>query len=141
MNRLSLFAIQNRINNETEGTTANAGLNVSKHITKAITLDEPADFADVFISVKKPGVTDVELYWRASDDADADLNNVTYTLQETADQVAIPINDNEFQEVHYFCDPLGSGSPFAKIQFKIVMKSSNSAVVPEIKDFRAICST
>ena len=141
MNRLSLFAIQNRINNETEGTTANAGLNVSKHITKAITLDEPADFADVFISVKKPGVTDVELYWRASDDADADLNNVTYTLQETVDSVAIPINDNEFQEVHYFCDPLGSGSPFAKIQFKIVMKSSNSAVVPEIKDFRAICST
>ena len=141
MNRLSLFAIQNRINNETEGTTANAGLNVSKHITKAITLDEPADFADVFISVKKPGATDVELYWRASDDADADLNNVTYTLQDTVDSVAIPTNDNKFQEVHYFCDPLGSGSPFAKIQFKIVMKSSNSAVVPEIKDFRAICST
>ena len=141
MNRLSLFAIQNRINNETEGTTANAGLNVSKHITKAITLDEPADFADVFISVKKPGATDVELYWRASDDADADLNNVTYTLQDTVDSVAIPTNNNKFQEVHYFCDPLGSGSPFAKIQFKIVMKSSNSAVVPEIKDFRAICST
>ena len=73
--------------------------------------------------------------------ADADLNNVTYTLQDTVDSVAIPTNDNKFQEVHYFCDPLGSGSPFAKIQFKIVMKSSNSAVVPEIKDFRAICST
>ena len=141
MNRLSLFAIQNRINNETEGTSANAGLNVSKHITKVITLDEPADEADIFISVKKPAGTDVELYWRASDDADADLSNVAYTLQETVDQVPIPINDRVFKEVHYNADPLGNGNPFAKIQFKIVMKSSNSAIVPEVKDFRAICST
>ena len=141
MNRLSLFAIQNRINSETEGTSANAGLNVSKHITKVITLDEPADEADVFISVKKPAGTDVELYWRASDDADADLSNVAYTLQATVDGTAIPINDRKFQEVHYNPDPLGDGNPFAKIQFKIVLKSSNSAIVPEVKDFRAICST
>ena len=94
--------------------------------------DNPWDALD-----KKPAGYDAS----DSDDADADLNNVTYTLQDTVDSVAIPTNDNKFQEVHYFCDPLGSGSPFAKIQFKIVMKSSNSAVVPEIKDFRAICST
>ena len=141
MNRLSLFAIQNRINSAVEGTSANAGLNVSKHITKVITLDEPADEVDVFLSVKKPAGTDIELYWRASDDADADLSNVAYTLQATTDEVAIPINERKFQEVHYNADPFGDTNPFAKIQFKIVMKSSNSAIVPEVKDFRAICST
>ena len=93
------------------------------------------------MSVKKPAGTDVELYFRASDDADADLSNVAYTLQETVDQVAIPINDRKFQEVHFDTDPLGAGNDFAKIQFKIVMKSTNSAIVPEVKDFRAICST
>ena len=78
---------------------------------------------------------------QASDDADADLSNVAYTLQSTVDGVAIPINERKFQEVHYNPDPFGNGNPFAKIQFKIVMKSSNSAIVPEVKDFRAICST
>ena len=141
MNRLSLFAIQNRINSETEGTSANAGPNVSKHITKVITLDEPADKADVFMSVKKPAGTDVELYFRASDDADADLSNVAYTLAVNETDLAIPINDRKFQEVHFDTDPLGAGNDFAKIQFKIVMKSTNSAIVPEVKDFRAICST
>ena len=73
--------------------------------------------------------------------ADADLSNVAYTLQPTVDGTAIPINDRKFQEIHYNPDPLGDGNPFAKIQFKIVLKSSNSAIVPEVKDFRAICST
>ena len=105
------------------------------------TLDEPADKADVFMSVKKPAGTDVELYFRASDDADADLSNVAYTLAVNETDLAIPINDRKFQEVHFDTDPLGAGNDFAKIQFKIVMKSTNSAIVPEVKDFRAICST
>ena len=70
--------------------------------------------------------------------SDVDINTVAFT--KATPDTTIPTG-NVFKEVHFAEDPLGSGSSFAQIQFKIVMKSTRSSIVPEIKDFRAICST
>ena len=140
MNRASLFGIQNRVNsNSGSEEVASNGPNVAKYFTKVITLDEPADVADVFLNVKQPPLTTVELYFRAlSGGSDVDINTVAFT--KATPETTIPTG-NVFKEVHFAEDPLGSGSSFAQIQFKIVMKSTRSSIVPEIKDFRAICST
>ena len=42
-----------------------------------------------------------------------------------------------FKEAHYYIDP----AAFAKVQFKIVLKTTSSSIIPEVKDLRAICST
>ena len=140
MNRASVFAIQNRINSESGSeAVAQGGPSLSKYITKTIALDEPADVADVFLNVKQPSGTTVELYFRAlTGGSDVDINTVAFT-QATPDNT-IPTGET-FKEVRYQIDPLGSNSSFANIQFKVVLKSTSSSRVPQIKDFRAICST
>ena len=95
--------------------------------------------ADVFLNVKQPSGTTVELYYRAlTGGSDVDINTVAF-IAATPDNT-IPTGET-FKEVRYQIDPLGSGSAFANIQFKVVLKSTSSSKVPQIKDFRAICST
>ena len=136
MNRCSTYSIQNRINSQTGSeAVAQDGPNISKYFTKVVSLDEPADVADVFVNVKKPSACDVEVYFRTVSGSDVDINTVAF-IQATPD---VPIPSGErFREVRYQIDPTGS---FAQIQFKIVLRSTSSSKVPEIKDFRAICST
>jgi len=118
---------------------AQGGPSLSKYITKTIALDEPADVADVFLNVKQPSGTSVELYYRAlTGGSDVDINSVAF-IAATPDNT-IPTGET-FKEVRYQIDPLGENSAFANIQFKIVLKSTSSSKVPQIKDFRAICST
>jgi hypothetical protein len=136
MNRTSLFAIQNRINSEngSEAVIKN-GPNVSKYFTKVINLDEPADTLDVFISAKQPSGTLIELYYRVCD-SDEDIEQVAFVKDDP--EKAIPTG-KVFKEAHYLVDKAGDN--FAKVQFKIVLKSTSSAIIPEVKDLRAICST
>ena len=56
---------------------------------------------------------------------------------------SISINDNPgiFEEVQYDLDPLGANVSFGSMQFKIVMRSTNTSTVPSIRDFRAIAAT
>jgi len=140
MNRLSVNTIQNIISdNGGSETTATGGTEVARYITKKIELAEQADIATVFVNVLKPGGSDVELYFRAVD-GDTDINTVAF------DQVppvggSIPFNETAFQEAQFDIDPFGLGSSYSAIQFKLVLKGTNSSQPPLVKDFRAICAT
>ena len=136
MNRTSLFAIQNRINSD-NGSEAviKDGPNVCKYFTKVVSLDEPADVLDVFISAKQPAGTLIELYSRVCD-SDEDIEQVAFVKHDPVK--AIPTG-KVFKEAHYLVDK--AGNFFSKVQFKIVLKSTSSAIIPEVKDLRAICST
>ena len=46
-----------------------------------------------------------------------------------------------FEEVQYDIDPLGANVSFGSMQFKIVLRSTNTSTVPTVKDFRAIAAT
>ncbi len=140
MNRLSANSIQNIITSTgaSEEVTSGGG-EISKYITKKIELAEQADIATVFVNVLKPGGSDVELYFRAVD-GDTDINTVAF------DQVppvggSIPFNETAFQEAQFDIDPFGLGSSYSAIQFKLVLKGTNSSQPPLVKDFRAICAT
>jgi hypothetical protein len=141
MDGTSLIAVQNRIIDNTVGNElgATGGNQLARYLTKKIELAEEADKIDVFIGVNRPRSANVDLYWRVIEGGSSiDIETVAWTA--AAPTVAIAINDNPsaFKDIEYSIDPTGS---FGTMQFKIVMRSSNSATVPQVKDFRAIAST
>ena len=143
LNRTSLVTVQNIIDNVSSGNelSATGGNQLARYITKPVTLAEEADTVDVFLNVNRPRAANVDLYWRVLEGgSSADITTVNWTLANPTSPTAIPVNDNPsiFREIQYTFDPAGS---FGTMQFKIVLRSSNSSTVPLVKDFRAIAST
>jgi hypothetical protein len=138
LNRCSVFTIENLINSQSGSeAVVRGGPNVSKYITKKVELAEEADVATVYINALKPGFATIELYYRAlTSSSVSQIGDVAWVLASPT--TTIPSSSRQFNEVRYDIDPAGS---FGQIQFKIVMKSTNSSQPPLIKDFRAICAT
>ena len=140
MNRLSANSIQNIITSTgaSEEVTSGGG-EISKYITKKIELAEQADIATVFVNILKPGGSDVELHFRAVN-GDTDITTVAFDKVSPVGGI-IPFNATQFQEVQFDVDPFGINASYSAIQFKLVLKGTNSSQPPLVKDFRAICAT
>ena len=123
---------------------------VSKYITKKVDLADDADVIKAYLAVNLPTAASVRLYWRVlqgdgtitiSGTTYTDMNNVPWTEATPID--VIPFNDNPgiFADAEYSIDPLGANVSFGSMQFKVVLNSTNSSRVPQLKDFRAIAAT
>ena len=149
MNRASLYTIQNRVIDNTVGDelSATGGNQLARYITKKVELAEEADKIDVFLNVNRPRSANVDLYFRVVEGGSStDISTVAWQVVTPVESIAINDNPNVFKEIQYSIDPgdsTYSASPdtFGTMQFKIVLRSSNSATVPQVKDFRAIAST
>ena len=143
MERTSVHTIQNRIGNSgsvTE-TTPRGGSELARYITKKIVLQEEADVANVYLNTHKPTGTDIKLFYRfVGANAKGSIFEESF-VEATPTIGTVPFNDTGFDEVEYAIDPGGVNVTFGAIQFKIVLLSSNTSIVPKVKDFRAICST
>ena len=152
LNRASVISVQNRISNTNtnEGSVASGGDAVSKYITKKVDLADDADVIKAYLAVNLPTAASVRLYWRVlqgdgtitiSGTTYTDMNNVPWTEATPID--IIPFNDNPriFADAEYSIDPLGANVSFGSMQFKVVLNSTNSSRVPQLKDFRAIAAT
>ena len=143
MNRTSIFTIQNIVGDSGSGAEAGeeanrGGTELARYITKPVELAEEADVVTVFMDINRPSKSNVLLYFRALPAGSGkDINDEAFTLA-TPTAGAVPFNSLGFTEVQYEIDPAGT---YGKIQFKIVMQSTNSAQPPRVKDFRAICAT
>lgn len=149
MNRASLFAIQNRVIDNATGDelSATGGNQLARYITKKVELAEEADKIDVFLNVNRPRSANVDLYFRVAEGGSStDVSSVAWQAVTPVEPIAINDNPNAFKEIQYSIDPgvgtyAASPGTFGTMQFKIVLRSSNSATVPQVKDFRAIAST
>ena len=147
INRTSVHTIQNRINNSGSASSGEAvtkgGSELSKYITRKVELAEEADAAEIFLNVKRPGDTDVLLFARVLGGGDtSSIEDKSFVLVNPV-LGSVPVS-NTFQEVKYQMDPTGATfgtSTFSTIQFKIVLISTNSSQVPQLRDFRAIMAT
>ena len=148
-NRLSATTIQNRIgdagnnnssyNNYLAETNGVGGSELAKYITRKIDLEEEADVIDVYLGANVPTGAAVDLYWKTTGAGeDGDFDALGWNLATPAEPIVINNDRTVYDEVKYSIDPSGS---FGSMAFKIVMRSSNSAAVPTIKDFRAIAAT
>jgi len=147
LQRASLILISNLIDKQVTGkfpiktvaeTQATGGTELSKHITKIVTLEEPAVGLKIFVGANRPSDTDFEVYFRSAN-LDENIKNVGFTL--LAEETTNPSDENPlvFRDYEYLAGGQGGDLPaFTKFQIKIVMRSSNQAKAPTFQDLRIV---
>ena len=154
MERLSLIAINNRINSPAALTydNANAGRfyvaetepvkssSLSSYVTKRIVLENEAEALNAYLNVNRPTGSNVQLYYKVAQTGSnvSFDNDIGWT--EITPETDIPIdNSGRYYEAAYSVIP--PEGAFGSFAFKIVFTSSSSRKAPTCKDFRAIAST
>ena len=152
LQRTSLTGVQNMIDRQAQGggtnfntplnfvseTSSTGGSSAAKHLTKIIRLDDDAVGLKILLTANRPSGTDFEVYFRTAT-SDEILTDKSFTLQ--AAENTLPTDDNfrSFREYRYLVGGQGGSLPsFTQAQVKIVMRSSNEARVPRIRDLRII---
>lgn len=155
--RTSLIAVENIINNSTTGETApvanTANGAAARYITRRVNLAEGLEARDikVFITANKPAEADIKIYYKAlpaEDDTPLDELNWTEMVEAYSGTLVDAATPNEYIEYEFKTPSIdengdsvaivGDYSDFQTYVIKIVMLSSNTSVVPRIKDLRAI---
>jgi hypothetical protein len=146
--RLSAHVIRNHLFNPTSGTTVDfvadtakrGGSSPAKYVTKPVILENASTAVDVRISAYIHSTAEVEMYFRLSDAADArNMQEIVWTpfnSDGSPDKAIKPEDDDKtFKEYQYSASDL---TPFTAFQLKLVMKGTNSAYPPRVKDLRGI---
>jgi hypothetical protein len=160
MGRCTLLCISNRLNVIDQASDVyptsnwNSSLdpigddNAAIYLTKKISLENPATAIKVFFAGHRHATSEIELYYKIlrSDDASEfdDLSYVPFNGNGSPDQAVNPSSTKQsFTEYLYSAGVTddGAGQPldeFISFQIKIVMKGTNTAEPPRIKELRAI---
>ena len=156
--RMSMLAIANHFNQIDSSSDVYANFNASTepegdnnaaiYITKKVALENPATALKVFFAGNVLGTSEVEVLFKIlrSDSAD-DFDDLGYEFFNTDGSpdatVATSLATTDFQQYVYTGgvkdDGIGDTLPeFIQFAIKIVMKGTNAAQPPRIKDLRAI---
>ena len=147
LQRCSAFTIQNRLNQPNSGDvnyvsdTANVGTSsAAVYLTKPVVLENLSTAIDVRLTSNIRSTSSVEVYFRTTSSEEArnidDLSWIPFNTTGTSDSTVTPSEDNEtFKEYKYSTTGLNE---FTAFQIKIVMKGTNSAYPPVIRDMRGI---
>ena len=146
--RLSLFLIQNRLNNPISGTTpdftaetANTGGSTSaKYMTRPVILTNDATALDIRVSANVRSTSAIKMYYRNTSAEDArklgDIAWTAFNSDGTPDSTVDPAKDNVTFKEHKFS---ASTLPeFTAFQLKVVLTGTNSSYPPLLKDMRGI---
>lgn len=110
---------------------------VSKYVSKTINLATPSTFLRVRLAGNIPAEADVLVYYKTSSAGSvSDFSTTNWVLMSPDSSVPkIEFGDSTFYDIDYSKDNL---VPFDAVAVKLVMKSTNSATIPRIKDLRII---
>ena len=148
MQRLSLFLIQNRLNNPISGTTPNftaetantGGSAAAKYMTRPVILTNDATALDIRVSANVRSTSAVKMYYRNTSAEDArklgDIAWSAFNSDGTPDSTVDPAKDNVTFKEHKFS--ASSLPEFTAFQLKVVMTGTNSSYPPLLKDMRGI---
>ena len=146
--RTSMITIQNRLNSPTTGNTPDfvndeqpsGSSSAAIYCTRPIVLDNNSSALEVRLTSHVRASSEIEMYYRTTSSEEVrdikDLNWTPFNSNGSEDTTVTPAETaNEFKEYKYSV----SGTPeFSAFQIKIVMKGTNSALAPRIKDLRGI---
>ena len=145
MQRMSVATFENIIDSGGGGsfnyiaeTDALNGSAACKHVTKPVTLEEPAVGLKILFAANRPTPASFSVYYKTGT-SDDNLDDIGYTL--IAESTANPADDDGTTFRQYEFLPGGTEgtlNQFTKFQVKIVMQSTNSSKPPKIKDLRVI---
>lgn len=105
----------------------------SKYVTKKINLKRSSDLLRIMFSALIPNEADVEVYYKTGQSIDSDFISSRYFRARPTSSYTK--SDIKFSNLEFDVEGL---DPFNSVIVKIVMKSTNTAKVPRIKDFRVI---
>jgi hypothetical protein len=146
--RISMITVQNRLNSPTsintpsfvndESSTGTSSAAV--YCTRPIVLENASTALEVRLTSYVRSSSEVEVYFRTTSSEEVrDVKDLNWTPFNTAgeeDTTVTPAETaNEFKEYKYSANGIAD---FTAFQIKIVMKGTNSALAPRIKDMRGI---
>ena len=150
--RMSVFTINNRIDNPQSSTGTESGKNnvanfvdetdtqtcssLARYITKKIALGSSSEALKIIFSANRPDGSVIEVYYKTqSAGDDTDFDDIPW-VSATSENVPLTSEDTtRFEDYEYLNNGLTAFKYFA---VKIVLKSQNSSKVPRVRDFRAI---
>ena len=154
MDKSCVLLVENEINNNVTGSNNDNGeesadnsrvdvdsRSKSRYITKKVNLEYPATRLDVFLTLKNPPSTSVEIFCKVlPDETDSEIyfNARGYTKINSVNSI-LNSGNTEFQEAKYSLT-LPDKDKFSTFSIKIVMYSSSPVVVPVIQTMRVIAS-
>lgn len=109
----------------------------SKYVTKRVNLANPSNYLRVRFAASIPAEAAVEVWYRANTvGSNAVFDTTNYTqLSSDAPVVYVQNGSNQFIDMNFSSPELAN---FDAVQVKLVLKSTNSAAVPRVKDLRII---
>ena len=124
--------------NYADETDPNGGSHISKHITRAVILEQKAVGLKILLGANKPSAAEFDLYYKVADEAD-NFDTLSWTLIAPEENLVSDENPEIYRDYSYLVGGVGGlSTPFDKFILKIVMKSRNSAKIPSFKDLRII---
>jgi len=146
--KMSLFLIQNRLDNPISGTTPDfvaettntGGVASAKYITKPVILENNSTSLDIRMSANIRSSSAVKMYYRVTGAEDVrKLGDVAwrgFNDDGSPDSAVTPTEDNfTFRENKFSVSDLPG---FTAFSLKIVMTGTNSSYPPILKDMRGI---
>ena len=119
-------------------TDSKAGSAASKHITKPITLVEPAVGLKILFAANRQPGSDIQVFFRTATE-DENIRDKGFTLQAEETNNGTDDQRSLFRDYTYLAGgTTGTLEEFTKFQVKLVMRSTNRAKVPTITDLRVI---
>ena len=146
--RMSMVAVQNRLNNPTVGNTPNfiadtaptGTSSAAVYCTRPIVLENASTALDVRLTQNVQTSSSVRVFFRVSGAEEvrniSELSWIPFNTNGEEDITVTPAeNDNVFKEYKYSVTGIND---FTAFQIKIVMKGSISSYPPIIRDLRGI---
>jgi hypothetical protein len=150
MQRTSMTLISNLIDKQDSAATSGFnvpvnfvnetspnGSSLAKHITIPVELADMSVGLQIFVAANVPPEADFLMYYRASD-GDTSLEGQDYILANPVKTLPKDTDPQVFREYQYLIGGKGGNmTPFRRFQLKLVMRSTNSAKVPVLRDLRS----
>src|SRR6056300_1483770 len=147
LQRVSAFTIQNRLNdpqisdvNYVADTTNVGTSSAAVYLTRPVVLENISSALDIRLTQNVRATSNVKVYYRVSSSEEVrnidDLSWIPFNTNGNEDTTVVPAEDADtFKEYKYSATGIHD---FTAFQIKIVMKGTNSAYPPVIRDMRGI---
>src|SRR5210317_1745176 len=147
LQRVSAFTIQNRLNdpqvsdvNYVADTTNVGTSSAAVYLTRPVVLENISSALDIRLTQNVRATSNVKVYYRVSSSEEVrniyDLSWIPFNTNGNEDRTVVPAEDADtFKEYKYSATGIHD---FTAFQIKIVMKGTNSAYPPVIRDMRGI---
>jgi hypothetical protein len=119
-----------------EETESSGGSAATKYITREVVLDQTSSSLRILASVNRRNGCDVDFYYRLKTTNDDIFTELPWTLLERSiEYTPASATYDDFKE--YDFDKRGLPE-FSSVAVKIVLKTTNSSIVPRVRDLRII---